>query len=78
MNKHNYLVYHLINFKYMKLKNIRIGTKLSLTLGAMAFIALVVGGIGYFQLSKLSSSMNNIGMNRIPDLTDYLSMNVEG
>jgi len=61
----------------MKLKNIRIGTKLSLTLGAMAFIALVVGGIGYFQLSKLSSSMNNIGMNRIPDLTDYLSMNVE-
>lgn len=61
----------------MKLKNIRIGTKLSLTLGAMAFIALIVGGIGYFQLSQLSNSMNNIGGNRIPDITEYLSMNVE-
>ncbi|HNV51386.1 MAG TPA: methyl-accepting chemotaxis protein [Tenuifilaceae bacterium] len=61
----------------MKLKNIRIGAKLSLTLGAMAFIALVVGGIGYFQISQLSNSMNNIGVNRIPDLTEYLSMNVE-
>jgi len=61
----------------MNLKNIRIGTKLSLTLGAMAFIALVVGGIGYFQISQLSNSMNSIGVNRIPDLTEYLSMNVE-
>jgi len=61
----------------MNLKNIKIGTKLSITLGTMAFIALVVGGIGYFQLSQLSNSMNNIGVNRIPDLTEYLSMNVE-
>lgn len=61
----------------MKLKNIRIGAKLSSTFGIMALISLIVGIIGYYQLSRLSNDMGNIGQNRIPDLTDYLSMNIE-
>lgn len=61
----------------MKLKNIRIGTKLSFTFGLLVLITLMVGTISFFQISVLSGDMVNIGENRIPDLTDYLSMNVE-
>ncbi len=61
----------------MKLKNIRIGTKLSVTFGLLVAITVLVGAISFFQISGLTNNMINIGDNRIPDITDYLSMNVE-
>jgi methyl-accepting chemotaxis protein len=61
----------------MKLKNIKIGTKLSMTFGIIAFITLIVGLIGYYQIKTLADHMGNVGNNRIPDLTDYLHMNAE-
>lgn len=61
----------------MKLKNIKIGTKLSMTFGIIAFISLLIVLVGYFQIVSLSGHMANVGNNRIPDLTDYLHMNAE-
>lgn len=61
----------------MKLKNIKIGTKLLLTSGLLVGITLIVGTISLFQISMLSDNMLKINDNRIPDITDYLSINVE-
>ncbi len=61
----------------MRLKDIKIGTKLSLAFGIVAIIAVIVGIIGYSEIGILSTNMNNIGLNRMPDLTDYLNMNTE-
>lgn len=61
----------------MKLKDLKIGTKLSITYGILALITLFIGAIGFYQISVLSEGLKNISSNRIPDLTDYLSFNVE-
>ena len=61
----------------MKLNDLKIGTKLSFTFGLLMLITFAVGVISFSEISLLSGNMNNIGSNRIPDLTDYLSMNVE-
>ncbi len=60
----------------MKLKNIKIATKLTIGFGTITLIALIIGIVGYYQLTILSRTMNNIGYNRLPDLKEMLQFNI--
>jgi len=57
------------------MKNIKIGTKLWMAFGFLAIIIVLVGTIGFFRISQMSSGINNVAENRIPDLLDFQKMN---
>jgi methyl-accepting chemotaxis protein len=52
----------------MKVTNIKIGARLAIGFGAMAMIALLLGGLAVFGIRTLSADMENVGGNRVPAL----------
>ena len=52
----------------MKVTNIKIGARLTIGFGAMAMIALLLGGLAVFGIRALSADMENVGGNRVPSL----------
>lgn len=61
----------------MNLKDIKIRTKMLVSYIALALITGTVGIVGYSQINRLSSDMDNFGQNRLPDLRDYSAMNIQ-
>ena len=52
----------------MNINDLKIGTRLATGFGAMAIIALLLGGLAMFGVRTLSANMENIGGNRVPAL----------
>lgn len=61
----------------MKIKNIKISSKLWITYGFLVFNIFIIGGIGYIIINSLTTNILNIKENRIPDLNDFAQMNTE-
>lgn len=61
----------------MKFTRMTIEKKLKTGFLAVALIALVLGMIGFWGLSRLESTLENIGNNRIPDLQALSVLNTE-
>lgn len=61
----------------MKFTRMTIEKKLKTGFFAVALIALVLGMIGFWGLSRLESTLENIGNNRIPDLQALSVLNTE-
>ncbi len=60
----------------MKLKNLRIRTKMAVSFSLLTAITLLIGILGYFQLKNLSSVTSTIVKDRMPDMHDFLQLNV--
>lgn len=61
----------------MKIGDIKIAKKLWFSYSFLALIIGIVGGIGFYKINSMSTSISNISDNRIPDLIDFAQMNTE-
>lgn len=56
------------------LSNMRIGTKLAVSFGIMAALALVLGAVGYFNLGNVSKHYGEIAEEHLPSLDALLTL----
>lgn len=61
----------------MNVSDLKIGTRLAIGFGALAVIALLLGGMGSFGIHTLSASMENFTTNRIPGMLLLSQLNRE-
>ncbi|MFA6401968.1 MAG: methyl-accepting chemotaxis protein [Salinivirgaceae bacterium] len=61
----------------MKLKDIKIGSRLWIAFGTLIIIMIAIFSLSFYTITTLSSNLHNIGLNRMPDLIDFLKMDGE-
>ncbi|SDC20506.1 methyl-accepting chemotaxis protein [Williamwhitmania taraxaci] len=61
----------------MKYSDLKIGTKISVGFSVMMLIVILIGSVGFWRLSTISSDVLGISENRIPDLIDLSQINYE-